>query len=57
MWYPIPSANHAAFPLIQRSSRHDINSFKHSLFTMKAYVLGIPEEKLLLDSAHDVSAG
>lgn len=28
------------FPLLKRASRHDMLSFLHSLFTMKAYLPG-----------------
>lgn len=41
------------FPLLERASRHDMLSFLHSFFTMKAYLPEYRIEKLLLDSAHD----
>ena len=41
------------FPLLERASRHDMLSFLHSFFTMKAYLPEFHIEKLLLDSAHD----
>ena len=41
------------FPLLERASRHDMLSFLHSFFTMKAYLPEFRIEKLLLDSAHD----
>ena len=41
------------FPLLERASRHDMLSFLHSFFTMKAYLPELQIEKLLLDSAHD----
>lgn len=41
------------FPLPERASRHDMLSFLHSFFTMKAYLPEFHIEKLLLDSAHD----
>ena len=41
------------FPLLERASRHDMLSFLHSFFTMKAYLPKFRIEKLLLDSAHD----
>jgi hypothetical protein len=41
------------FPLLERASRHDMLSFLHSFFTMKAYLPGFNIEKLLLDAAHD----
>ncbi len=44
------------FPLLERASRHDMLSFLHSFFTMKAYLPEFQIEKLLLDSAHDVYA-
>ena len=40
------------FPLLERASRHDMLSFLHSFFTMKAYLPEFRLEKLLLDSAH-----
>ena len=44
------------FPLLERASRHDMLSFLHSFFTMKAYLPDFHIEKLLLDSAHDAYA-
>lgn len=44
------------FPLLERASRHDILSFLHSFFTMKAYLPEFRIEKLLWDSAHDTYA-
>ena len=44
------------FPLLERASRHDMLSFLHSFFTMKAYLPEFHIEKLLLDSAHDAYA-
>ena len=44
------------FPLLERASRHDMLSFLHSFFTMKAYLPNSRIEKLLLDSAHDAYA-
>ncbi len=44
------------FPLLERASRHDMLSFLHSFFTMKAYLPEFQIEKLLLDSAHDAYA-
>ena len=44
------------FPLLERASRHDLLSFLHSFFTMKAYLPEFRIEKLLLDSAHDAYA-
>jgi hypothetical protein len=44
------------FPLLERASRHDMLSFLHSFFTMKAYLPKFRIEKLLLDSAHDAYA-
>lgn len=41
------------FPLLERASRHDMLSFLHSFFTMRAYLPNFRIEKLLLDSAHD----
>ena len=41
------------FPLLERASRHDMLSFLHSFFTMKAYLPEYRIEKLLLDSAQD----
>ena len=41
------------FPLLERASRHDMLSFLHSFFTMKAYLPHHRIEKLLLDSAQD----
>lgn len=41
------------FPLLERASRHDMLSFLHSLFTMRAYLPEFRIEKLLLDSAQD----
>ena len=45
-----------AFPLLERASRHDMLSFLHSFFTMKAYLPKFRIEKLLPDSAHDAYA-
>ncbi len=44
------------FPLLERASRHDMLSFLHSFFTMKAYLPKFRIEKLLPDSAHDAYA-
>ena len=44
------------FPLLEWASRHDMLSFLHSFFTMKAYLPEFRIEKLLLDSAHDAYA-
>lgn len=44
------------FPMLERASRHDMLSFLHSFFSMKAYLPGFHIEKLLLDSAHDAYA-
>ena len=44
------------FPLLERASRHDMLSFLHSFFTMKAYLPEFRIEKLLLDSAQDAYA-
>ena len=44
------------FPLLERASRHDMLSFLHSFFTMKAYLPEFHIEKLLLDSAHNAYA-
>ena len=44
------------FPLLERASRHDMLSFLHSFFSMKAYLPEFRIEKLLLDSAHDAYA-
>ena len=41
------------FPLLERASRHDMLSFLHSFFTMKAYLPEFHPAKLLLDSAMD----
>lgn len=41
------------FPLLERASRHDMLSFLHSFFTMRAYLPKFRIEKLLLDSAQD----
>lgn len=41
------------FPLLERASRHDMLSFLHSFFSMKAYLPEFNIEKLLLDSAMD----
>lgn len=41
------------FPLLERASRHDMLSFMHSFFSMKAYLPEFNLEKLLLDSAMD----
>lgn len=41
------------FPMLERASRHDMLSFLHSFFTMKAYLPEFRLEKLLLDSAMD----
>ena len=41
------------FPLLERASRHDMLSFLHSFFTMKAYLKEFRIESLLLDAAHD----
>lgn len=39
------------FPMLERASRHDMLSFLHSFFTMKAYLPEFHIEKRLLDSA------
>ena len=44
------------FPLLERASMHDMLSFLHSFFTIKAYLPKFRIEKLLLDSAHDAYA-
>jgi len=44
------------FPMLERASRHDMLSFLHSFFTMKAYLPEFHIEKLLLDSAQDAYA-
>jgi hypothetical protein len=44
------------FPMPERASRHDMLSFLHSFFAMKAYLPGFTIEKLLLDAAHDSHA-
>ena len=52
----VASASHSdlpVFPLLERASRHDMLSFLHSFFTMKAYLPEYRIEKLLLDSAQD----
>lgn len=41
------------FPMLERASRHDMLSFLHSFFTMRAYLPHFNIEKLLLDSAQD----
>ena len=41
------------FPLLERASRHDMLSFLHTFFTMKAYLPEFRIQKLLLDSAMD----
>ena len=41
------------FPLLERASRHDMLSFLHTFFSMKAYLPDFHLEKLLLDSAMD----
>ena len=41
------------FPLLERTSKHDMLSFLHSFFTMKTYLPELHIEKLLLDPAHD----
>lgn len=41
------------FPVLERGSRHDMLSFLHSFFTMKAWLPEYNIAKLLLDSAHD----
>lgn len=41
------------FPMLERASRHDMLSFLHSFFAMKAYLPQFRLEKLLLDSAMD----
>lgn len=41
------------FPLLERASRHDMLSFLHSFFSMKAYLPELNIQKLLLDSAMD----
>ena len=41
------------FPMLERASRHDMLSFLHSFFSMKAYLPEFHLEKLLLDSAMD----
>lgn len=41
------------FPLLERASRHDMLSFLHSFFSMKAYLPEFQIHKLLLDSAMD----
>lgn len=43
-------------PLLGRASRHDMLSFLHFFFTMKAYLPEFHIEKFLLDSAHDAYA-
>ena len=44
------------FPLLERTSRHDMPSFLHSFCTMKAYLPQLRIKKLLLDSAHNAYA-
>ena len=44
------------FPLLERASRHDMLSFLHSFFTMKAWLPEYRIAKLLLDAAHDADA-
>lgn len=44
------------FPLLERASRHDMLSFLHSFFTMKAWLPEYRAAKLLLDAAHDADA-
>lgn len=41
------------FPLLERASRHDMLSFLHTFFSMKAYLPNFKIEKMLLDSAMD----
>lgn len=41
------------FPMLERTSRHDMLSFLHTFFSMKSYLKEFHIEKLLLDSAHD----
>lgn len=41
------------FPLLERASRHDMLSFLHTFFSMRAYLPDFHLEKLLLDSAMD----
>ena len=41
------------FPLLEQASRHDMLSFLHTFFTMKAYLPEFRIQKLLLDSAMD----
>ena len=44
------------FPLLERASRHNMLSFLHSSFSMKAYLPEFHIEDLMLDSAHDAYA-
>jgi len=44
------------FPLLERASRHDMLSFLHSFFTMKAWLPEFRAARLLLDAAHDADA-
>ena len=44
------------FPLLEPASRHDMLSFLHSFFTMKAWLPEYRIAKLLLDAAHDADA-
>ena len=53
MWPPIPIAISLYFRFWKELPRHDMLSFLHSFFTMKAYLPEFHIEKLLLDSAHD----
>ena len=56
MWASDSYSDLPVFPLLERASRHDMLSFLHSFFSMKAYLPEFRIEKLLLDSAHDAYA-
>ena len=46
-------SDHPVFPLLERTSRHDMLSFLHTFFTMKSYLPDFHLEKLLFDSVMD----
>lgn len=57
MYVASDSANDLpVFPLLERASRHDMLSFLHSFFKMRAWLPEYRIAKLLLDSAHDGDA-
>lgn len=44
------------FPILEWVFQHDVLSFLHSFFTIKAYLTHLHIEKFLLDSAYDAYA-